>query len=85
MSSFDPSLPLAELSEPVRVHSRSLGQNLWIVPDGCAVKGLKGAVYTVSECLLLVELAPGPGELAAIHLAKVHLDADLVRGGDSGD
>jgi len=80
VSTPDPSLPLAQLAEPVRVHSRALGEELWIVPDGYAVEGLEGPTYTVSECLILLELAPGPGELAAIHRAKVHLDAELVRG-----
>lgn len=85
MSTPDPSLRLDQLAEPVRVHSRALGEDLWIVPDGYAGTELDGPAYTVSECLILLELAPGPDELAAIHRAKVHLDADLVRDADHAD
>ncbi|MFH1569745.1 MAG: hypothetical protein ABIL09_17245 [Gemmatimonadota bacterium] len=77
-------LPLAEVAEPVRFHSRILDEDLWIVPDGYAGPPLPGSVYSVSECQLLVALAPGRAELEAIHRARAILDAEVVADADHG-
>ena len=76
------TLRLDQLRDPVHVRSRALGEDLWIAPDEYAGETLEGVVYSVSECLILLELAPGRDELVAIHRAKARLDADLVRDTD---
>lgn len=81
MPASDPTLRLDDLSEPLRVHSRVLGEDLWIVPDGYAA-ALDGVTYSVSECRILAELRPGADELDVIHRTKARLDAALVRDTD---
>jgi len=77
----EPPLRLDDLSEPLRVHSHALGEDLWIVPDGYSA-ALDGVTYSVSECRILAELQPGADELAVIHRTKARLDAALVRDTD---
>ncbi|MDA0748979.1 MAG: hypothetical protein O2954_20870 [bacterium] len=63
--------------EPVRIHSRTLNANLWIVPDGFQGH-LDGPVYTDTEVRELDRLSVTPEQLRTIHAAKVGIDGEIV-------
>lgn len=71
-------LSLGQVEGPLKIHSRLLDADLWLVPEGYAGPPLDAPVYTAAECRLLVALQPAAGQLQAIHLAKELLAGEMV-------
>lgn len=71
-------LSLGQVEGPLKIHSRLLDADLWLVPEDYAGPPLDAPVYTAAECRLLVALQPAAGQLRAIHLVKEHLAGELV-------
>lgn len=69
---------LAQVESPLKIHSRLLDADLWLVPENYAGPVLDAPVYTATECRLLVALQPAAGQLQAIHLVKELLTGELV-------
>jgi hypothetical protein len=69
---------LDELQEPLRIHSRALGADLWVVPDPGAELELGQPSYTVSECRLLLAMALSPAQVQAVHRCKAAFQGELV-------
>ena len=74
-------LSLGQVEGPLKIRSRLLGAELWLVPEGYAGPPLDAPAYTAPECRLLVALQPDPRQLQAIHLARELLDVELVEDG----
>jgi len=72
------SLPLYRLDRPLKVHSRILGDDLWVVPSDLAGKPFDAPAYSTDECRTLLALNLSPTELKAAHLAKVQFEGDIV-------
>ena len=72
------TLPLARLEQPLKIHSRILEADLWLVPPRCAGRRFDAPVYTPDECHLLLLLGLSANELKAAHLAKTLFEGDLV-------
>jgi hypothetical protein len=72
------SLPLSRLDRPLKVHSRILGGDLWVVPSDLVGQPFDAPVYTPNECRILLALDLSPAEMRAAHLAKIELEGDLV-------
>ena len=75
------SLPLCKVDRPLKIHSRLLEADLWLVPAGTTGE-FDAPAYSPDECRLLQALALSSAELKAIHLTKKHLQGDLVLTGD---
>jgi len=75
-------LSLGELEQPLKIHSRALDADLWLVPEGCADGDFDAPAYTLDECRLLLALDLSPNELRAIHLTKTLFEGDLVLSAD---
>ena len=75
------SLPLCKVDRPLKIHSRLLEADLWLVPAGTTGE-FDAPAYSPDECRLLQALALSPAELKAIHLTKKLLQGDLVLIGD---
>lgn len=75
------SLPLCKVDRPLKIHSRLLEADLWLVPAGTTGE-FDAPAYSPDECRLLQALALSPAELKAIHLTKKLLQGDLVLTGD---
>ena len=71
-------LSLGQVKGPLKIHSRLLDTELWLVPEGYAGPALDAPVYTAAECRLLVALQPSAGQLQAIDLVKEQLAGELV-------
>ena len=71
-------LSLGQVEGPLKIHSRLLDADLWLVPEGYAGPPLDAPVYTAAACQLLVALQPAAGQLQAIHLVKELLAGELV-------
>ena len=69
---------LDQLKQPLKIHSRTLATDLWLLPPGCDGHGLDGPAYTCEECRLLDALGLSAAELKAIHLAKTLFQGDLL-------
>ena len=72
------SLPISQLKEPVKIHSRKLDTNIWLVPPECAGQRFDAPVYSAAECSILLVLAPSDEELRAIYLTKTVFQGDLI-------
>jgi hypothetical protein len=72
------SLPLARLDRPLKLHSRALDADLWLVPPGCNDRTFDAPVYTCDECRILLALDLSPAELKAAHLTKALFEGDLL-------
>ena len=72
------TLPLSRLERPLKIHSRTLDADLWLVPPDCAGQSFDAPVYTLDECRILLALELPPTELKAAHLAKTLFEGDLV-------
>jgi hypothetical protein len=75
------SLPLCKVDRPLKIHSRLLDADLWLVPAGTTGE-FDAPAYSPEECRLLLALELSPAELKAIHLTKKLLQGDLVLAGD---
>jgi hypothetical protein len=75
-----PPLSLGQVEGPLKIHSRLLGAEIWLVPEEYAGPPLDAPAYTAAECRLLVALKLEAGQLRAVHLVKGHLDGELVEG-----
>lgn len=75
------SLPLCKVDRPLKIHSRLLEADLWLVPAGTTGE-FDAPAYSPDECRLLQALALSSAELKAIHLTKKLLQGDLVLTGD---
>ena len=64
-------LSLGQVKGPLKIHSRLLDTELWLVPEGYAGPALDAPVYTAAECRLLVALQLGRA-VAGIDLVKEH-------------
>lgn len=73
---------LQQVERPLKIHSRLLGADLWLVPDHYAGPGLDAPAYSAAECRLLLTLQPSPEELRAIHLVKECFAGELVEEGE---
>ncbi|MBI2502228.1 MAG: hypothetical protein HYW07_03225 [Candidatus Latescibacteria bacterium] len=71
-------LSLGQVAGPLKIRSRLLGAELWLVPEDYAGPALDAPAYTAAECRLLVALQPEAGQLRAIHLVKEHFAGELV-------
>lgn len=71
-------LSLGQVEGPLKIHSRLLDVDLWLVPEDYAGPPLDAPVYTAAECRLLVALQPAARLLQAIHLVKEQLAGELV-------
>ena len=76
------TLPLARLEQPLKIHSRILEADLWLVPPRCADRRFDAPVYTPDECRLLLLLGLSANELKAAHLAKTLFEGDLILSAD---
>lgn len=72
------SLPLSRLERPLKIHSRILDADLWLIPPHCADQPFDGPAYTLDECRLLLALELSPVELKAAHLTKTLFEGDIV-------
>jgi hypothetical protein len=75
-------LSLGQVDGPLKIRSRLLDTEIWLVPEGYGGPPLDAPAYTTAECRLLVALQPDALQLRAIHLVKEHLGGELVEGGD---
>lgn len=71
-------LSLGQVEGPLKIHSRLLDADLWLLPEGYAGPPLDAPAYTAAECRLLVTLRPAAQQLQAIHLVKEQLAGELV-------
>ena len=72
------SLPLSRLERPLKIHSRVLDADLWLIPPHCADQPFDGPAYTLDECRTLLALELSPAELQAAHLTKALFEGDIV-------
>ncbi|MCH2658861.1 hypothetical protein MK163_00315 [bacterium] len=75
------SLPLCKVDRPLKIHSRLLDADLWLVPEG-NTEEFDAPTYSPDECRLIQALDLSPTELKAIHLTKKLLHGDLILAGD---
>jgi len=75
------SLPLCKVDRPLKIHSRLLDADLWLVPEG-NTEEFAAPTYSPDECRLIEALDLSPSELKAIHLTKKFLHGDLILAGD---
>ena len=75
------SLPLCKVDRPLKIHSRLLDADLWLVPEG-NTEEFDAPTYSPGECRLIQALDLSPSELKAIHLTKKLLHGDLILAGD---
>ena len=75
------SLPLCKVDRPLKIHSRLLDADLWLVPEG-NTEEFDDPTYSPDECRLIQGLDLSPSELKAIHLTKKFLHGDLILAGD---
>ena len=71
------SLTLCKVDRPLKIHSRLLAADLWLVPAGTTEK-FDAPAYSPDECRLLQALELAPDELKAIHLTKKFFQGDLI-------
>jgi len=71
------SLPLCKVDRPLKIHSRLLQDELWLVPAGTTGE-FDAPTYSPEECRLLLILNLSKSELKAVHLSKRVLQGDLV-------
>jgi len=64
--------------EVLHIHSRTLGTDLWVVPDGWT-GDLDGPVYTDTEVQELHLQQVTPEQLKQIHAAKVAIDGEVCQ------
>lgn len=82
----DPApVALHQVERPLKIHSRLLKADLWLVPAGYDGPSLDAPVYTPAECRLLLELQPSPEQLRAIHLVKELFAGELVSAEEEAD
>ena len=72
------SLYLDQLEQPLKIHSRTLDVEFWLVPVACGEQDFDAPVYTLEECRILLALAPSADELRAIHLTKTLFQGELT-------
>ena len=76
---MDPApLSLGQVDGPLKIRSRLLDADLWLVPEDYSGPPLDAPTYTAAECRLLVALQLDALQLRAIHLVKEHLAGELV-------
>ncbi|MEE3258405.1 MAG: hypothetical protein VX293_04275 [Candidatus Latescibacterota bacterium] len=75
------SLTLCKVDRPLKIHSRLLAADLWLVPAGTTGK-FDAPAYSPDECRLLQALELAPDELKAIHLTKKFFQGDLILADD---
>ena len=68
---------LSGLNRPLKVHSRILHTDLWLIPADFASQSFDAPVYTVDECRVLSVLGLSPAELRAVHLTKSLFEGEL--------
>jgi len=73
-------LSLGQVDGPLKIHSRLLGTEIWLVPEGYSGPPLDAPAYTAAECRLLVELKLEADQLRALHLVKEHFAGELMEG-----
>ena len=71
------SLPLRALDRPLKIRSRTLNAEFWLVPPDAADCSFDAPVYTTTECLMLLLMDLTPAELKAVHLVKQILEGEL--------
>lgn len=71
-------LSLGQVDGPLKIYSRLLDTELWLVPEGYRGPPLDAPAYTAAECRLLVALQLDAAQLRALHLVKEHLAGELV-------
>ncbi len=71
-------LSLGQVDGPLKIYSRLLDAEIWLVPEGYSGPPLDAPVYSAAECRLLVALQPEALQLRAIHLVREHFAGELV-------
>lgn len=72
------SRALSQLACPVKIHSRVLDADVWLVPGEAADRSLDAPAYTVRECAALLAQRPSAGQLRAVHLIKTMLEGEVA-------
>ena len=75
------TLPLRKVDRPLKIHSKLLAADLWLVPTG-NTEEFDAPTYSTQECRLLLTLDLSPAELKAVHLTKKLFQGDLELAGD---
>ena len=75
------TLPLRKVDRPLKIHSKLLAADLWLVPTG-NMEEFDAPTYSPQECRLLLALDLSPAELKAVHLTKELFQGDLELAGD---
>ena len=75
------TLPLRKVDRPLKIHSKLLAADLWLVPPG-NTEEFDAPTYSPQECRLLLALDLSPAELKAVHLTKELFQGDLELAGD---
>jgi len=75
------TLPLRKVDRPLKIHSKLLAADLWLVPTG-NTEEFDAPTYSLEECRLLLALDLSPAELKAVHLTKKLFQGDLELAGD---
>jgi hypothetical protein len=63
------NLPLRKVDRPLKIHSKLLAADLWLVPTG-TTEEFDAPNYSPDECRLLLALDLSPAELKAVYLTK---------------
>lgn len=71
-------LSLGQVDAPLKIRSRLLDTEIWLVPEDYGGPPLDAPAYTAAECRLLVALKLEAPQLRALHLVKEHLAGELV-------
>ena len=69
------TLPLRKVDRPLKIHSKLLAADLWLVPTG-NTEEFDAPTYSPQECRLLLALDLSPAELKAVHLTKELFQGD---------
>ena len=75
------NLPLRKVDRPVKIHSKLLAADLWLVPTG-TTEEFDAPNYSPDECRLLLALDLTPVELKAVYLTKKFFQGNFEFAGD---
>ena len=68
------------LNQILKIHSRVLDTDIWLVPPNAAERNFYAPIYSLAECKLLLSLKAATTAFCAIRLLKtLLLHGDLIR------